>query len=279
MPFFDSVIRWAESSAIGPRHDLAHPILKPDLSRRILQDRTGLLFELYALLFILFYCIIRNVRAHTLPFALRKATNSTIYNQNKKLKSFGFVQLKGGLLFFWKLFSGDNPKGTFWTPYKEKSERVPPWNTGYALYKYRRYMYPNLYRCRYRYRYDVITGIGTSITVQDTFVGSARHRYQYRTLWYVRYDINIDTGDCGKFGVNSIPVPDTWYVRYGIHTGTGHSGKFVTASITVANIPVPYRTHPDVILHPQMNIPLLIEGSPNILKNVSNATNIQTNVD
>ena len=58
-------------------------------------------------------------------------------------------------------------------------------------------MYPSLYRCRYRYRYDINIGTGhfgkfgtTSIPVPDTSVSSVRHQYRYRTLRYVRYDIN-----------------------------------------------------------------------------------------
>ena len=47
------------------------------------------------------------------------------------------------------------------------------------------------------------------LPVPDTSVSSVRHQYRYRTLRYVRYDINTGTGHFGKFGTTSIPVPDT----------------------------------------------------------------------
>ena len=85
-----------------------------------------------------------------------------------------------------------------------------------------------------------------------------RRYYRYRTIRYVRYDINTGTGQFGKFGTASIPAPNTLVssvrhqcryrtlrqVRYDINTGTGHLGKFGTTSVPVPRIPVPYRTHP-----------------------------------
>ena len=79
-----------------------------------------------------------------------------------------------------------------------------------------------------------------------------RRYYWYRTLRYVRYDINNGTGHFGKFGTISIPVSDTsvssvlhhylyrtlGYVRYDIHTGTGHFGKFGTMWMLVPPVPV-----------------------------------------
>ena len=49
-------------------------------------------------------------------------------------------------------------------------------------------------------------GIGTHVCTVPVPV---RHQYRYRTLWWVRSGINIGTGNFGKFGVTSIPVPDT----------------------------------------------------------------------
>ena len=47
------------------------------------------------------------------------------------------------------------------------------------------------------------------LPVPDSSASSVRHQYRYRTLRYVRYDINTGTGYLGKFGTISIPVPDT----------------------------------------------------------------------
>ena len=69
-----------------------------------------------------------------------------------------------------------------------------------------------------------ITGTGhfgnfgtTSIPVPDKSVNSVRHQYRYRTLRYVRYDMDAGTAGTGT----------------GFHTGTGNVGKFGTASIPV----------------------------------------------
>ena len=96
-------------------------------------------------------------------------------------------------------------------------------------YRYRRYRY----RLSYRYRTlrslrcDLNTSTGyfgnfgttwvpvppvpvqTFIPVPETSVTSVRHQYRYRTLRYVRYDINTGAGHFGNFGTTSIPVPNS----------------------------------------------------------------------
>ena len=101
------------------------------------------------------------------------------------------------------------------------------------------------------------------LPVPDTSVSSVQHQYRYRTLRYVRYDINTVTGHFGKFGTRSIPIPDSsispvrhgyryrryryrlsyWYrtlrpFRYNINTGTGYFGNFGTTSIPVPDTSV-----------------------------------------
>ena len=71
---------------------------------------------------------------------------------------------------------------------------------------------------------DFHTGTGhfgnfgtTSMPVPDTSVSSVQHQERYRTLRYVRCNINTGNGHFGKFGTTSIPVPDTLVssVRHG----------------------------------------------------------------
>ena len=107
------------------------------------------------------------------------------------------------------------------------------------------------------------------LPVPDTSVSSVQHQYRYRTLRYVRYDINTVTGHFGKFGTRSIPIPDSsispvrhgyryrryryrlsyWYrtlrpFRYNINTGTGYFGNFGTTSIPVPDTSVSSVLHP-----------------------------------
>ena len=88
--------------------------------------------------------------------------------------------------------------------------------------------------------------------------GIYRRYYRYRTPRYVRYGVNTGTGNFGKFGTTSIPVPETSVssvrhryryrrcryrlsyryrtlrqVRYDVNTGTRHFGEFGTLSIPV----------------------------------------------
>ena len=42
----------------------------------------------------------------------------------------------------------------------------------------------------------------------------------------VRYGLDTGTRHFGKFGMTSIPIPDTRYVRYNMNTGTRQFGKF-----------------------------------------------------
>ena len=92
----------------------------------------------------------------------------------------------------------------------------------------------------------VITGtehIPPVVPVPDPSVSSVRHQYRYRTLRYVRYDVNTRTGHFGNCGT-SMPVPDASIsaVRYGyryrryrykLSYQYRHFGKFVTTSIPV----------------------------------------------
>ena len=95
------------------------------------------------------------------------------------------------------------------------------------------------YRTLRQVRYDMDTGtahfgkfgtisipvplvpVQTFIPVPGASVISVQYQYRYRTLRYVRNDINTGAGHFGKFGTTSIPVP---------------------------RIPVPYRTHPCIFL-------------------------------
>ena len=74
-----------------------------------------------------------------------------------------------------------------------------------------------------------ITGTGhfgkfgtASIPLPETLISSVRHQYRYRTLRYVRYDVNTGTGGAGT----------------DFRTGTGHFGMFGTTSIPVPDISV-----------------------------------------
>ena len=49
--------------------------------------------------------------------------------------------------------------------------------------------------------------VQTFTPVPNTSVTSVQHQYRYRTLRWVRYDINVGTGHFGKFGTTSLPVP------------------------------------------------------------------------
>ena len=143
------------------------------LGHRILQYRTGLLFDLCIAIFWL-YCFIRNVGAHALPFAPRKTTNSRSFNQPKKWNLFIFFRVQDPFLFF-TFFEVISQKGTFWTAYQELPKQVPPWNTRYALYV-----------C-HQWCTQVCSGAGTctgmtSLPVPDTSVSSVGHQYRYRTL-------------------------------------------------------------------------------------------------
>ena len=73
------------------------------------------------------------------------------------------------------------------------------------------------------------------LPVPDSSASSVRHQYRYRTLRYVRYDINTGTGHFRKFDI--IRIPCRRY-RYRLYTGTGHFGKFGTTSITVPDTSV-----------------------------------------
>ena len=90
-----------------------------------------------------------------------------------------------------------------------------------------------IYRRYYRYR-TIVLGT-TSIPVPDTSISSVRHQYRYRTLRYVRYDINTGTGHFRKFGTTSIPVLNTSVssVRLGYRYR-----QFGTTSIPVLNTSV-----------------------------------------
>ena len=91
MPFFDSIIRWAESSDLGPK-SVFGPNLTTSavgfstqiLPRRILQYRAGLHFDLYALLFF-----------------------------EMQIICLCSSSMKPSVLFFTFFFLGDSPKGTF----------------------------------------------------------------------------------------------------------------------------------------------------------------------
>ena len=49
--------------------------------------------------------------------------------------------------------------------------------------------------------------VQTFIPVPNTWVFSVQHQYRYRTLRWVRYDINTGTGNFGELGTTSQPVP------------------------------------------------------------------------
>ena len=170
--------------------------------------------------------------------------SNTYKNQPKKCKSFVFLQVQGDYVFIVHLciqliiqrvpFEQQTKKGVFGAVRTEAN---------------RRYILPVL-------------------PVPDTSVSSVRHQYRYRTLRWVRYDINTGTGHFGKFGT-SIPVPDTSVssvhgyryrryryrlsyryrtlreFRYNINTGTGHFGKFGTSIplpvTSVSSVRYPYR--------------------------------------
>ena len=69
---------------------------------------------------------------------------------------------------------------------------------------FRLFLSGNLQGC---VRYGTYRGVPPVLPVPGTSVSSVRHQYRYRTLRYVRYNINTGTGHLGMFGTTSIPVP------------------------------------------------------------------------
>ena len=184
---------------------------------------------------------------------------------------------------------------------------------------YRRYMPPvlpvpdtSVSSVRLQYRYDINTGTGnfgkfgttsiavlavpvqTFVPVPEKSVSSVRRQYRYPTFRQVRYDINTGTGNFGKFGRTSIPVPavpvstyaPSWCrYWYNTATGTGHLGKIGTTATRYRTFrfvwhdinPIP--PHCDVIpwsfgsrQHPRPHTP----WSPSIFQYVRYAETLST---